>query len=60
MGRRKTYTYNADISRAIAALLPAESPNKTTLAGDELDTKLNVLKLLWIPFPHQAELGSIY
>ena len=33
-GRR--FTYNADISRAIAALLPAESVNKSTLAGDEL------------------------
>jgi hypothetical protein len=28
-------TYNADISRAIAALLPDESVNKSTLAGDE-------------------------
>jgi hypothetical protein len=33
-GRR--FTYNADISRAVAALLPAESANKSTLAGDEL------------------------
>jgi hypothetical protein len=28
-------TYNADISRAVAALLPDESVNKSTLAGDE-------------------------
>lgn len=42
-GGRETYTYNADISRAIAALLPAESPNKTKLAGDELDTELTAI-----------------
>ena len=39
-GRRGIYTYNADISRAIAALLPAESPNKATLQADELDNEL--------------------
>ena len=37
-GRR--FTYNADISRAVAALLPAESVNKSTLAGDELASEL--------------------
>jgi hypothetical protein len=42
-GLRGTYNYNADISRAIAALLPAESPNKTKLAGDELETKLTAI-----------------
>ena len=40
-GRR--FTYNADISRAIAALLPAESVNKSTLAGDELASYLAFL-----------------
>ncbi len=34
------FTYNADISRAIAALLPAESVNKSTLAGDELASEI--------------------
>ena len=49
-GRRGTYTYNADISRAIAALLPAGSPQKTTLAGDELDTELTaIVKTLVFP-----------
>ncbi|HET8887771.1 MAG TPA: hypothetical protein VFQ41_02635 [Candidatus Angelobacter sp.] len=37
-GRR--FTYNADISRAVAALLPAESANKGELAGDELASDL--------------------
>ena len=37
-GRR--FTYNADISRAVAALLPGESANKSTLAGDELASEL--------------------
>ncbi len=34
------FTYNADISRAIAALLPAESVNKSKLAGDELASEI--------------------
>lgn len=42
-GQREAYNYNADISRAIAALLPADSPDKTTLAGDELDTELTAI-----------------
>lgn len=33
-------TYNADISRAVAALLPDESVNKSTLEGDELASQL--------------------
>jgi hypothetical protein len=33
-------TYNADISRAVASLLPAESVNKSTLAGDELASEV--------------------
>jgi hypothetical protein len=36
----RPFTYNADISRAVAALLPAESVNKSTLAGDELASEL--------------------
>ena len=38
--KERGFTYNADISRAIAALLPAESVNKNTLAGDELASEL--------------------
>jgi hypothetical protein len=34
------FTFNADISRAIAALLPADSVNKSTLEGDELASQL--------------------
>jgi hypothetical protein len=34
------FTFNADISRAIAALLPPESANKSTLAGDELASEV--------------------
>jgi hypothetical protein len=46
------FTYNADISRSIAALLPAESVNKSTLAGDELASELtfavmNSIKREW-------------
>ncbi len=37
------FTYNADISRAVAALLPAESVNKSKLAGDELAYDLGFL-----------------
>lgn len=37
-GRR--VTYNADISRAIASLLPVGSVNKEMLAGDELASRL--------------------
>jgi hypothetical protein len=37
-GRR--FTYNADISRAVAALLPAHSANKSTLMGDELASEV--------------------
>ncbi len=37
-GRR--VTYNADISRAVAALLPDESVNKGMLTGDELASEL--------------------
>ena len=37
------FTWNADISRAIAALLPAQSVNKETLAGDELASDLAYL-----------------
>jgi hypothetical protein len=33
-------TYNADISRAISALLPAKSTNKERLAGPEFDSHL--------------------
>ena len=39
-GRRAAYNYNADISRALAAFLSAESANKTRLAGDELASEL--------------------
>jgi hypothetical protein len=38
--RGRRFTYNADISRAIAALLPAGSANQETLAGDELASEL--------------------
>lgn len=46
------FTYNADISRSIVALLPAESVNKSTLAGDELASELtfavmNSIKREW-------------
>ena len=37
-GRR--FTYNADISRAVAALLPDESVNKRMLTGDELASEI--------------------
>ena len=37
------FTCNADISRAVAALLPAESVNKSKLAGDELAYDLGFL-----------------
>lgn len=37
-GRR--FTYNAAISRAVAALLPDRSANKSTLEGDELASQL--------------------
>ena len=33
--KERHFTFNADISRAIVALLPTESANKSTLAGDE-------------------------
>ena len=47
-GRRETYNYNADISRAIAALLPAQSPNKATLQADELDNDLAAVVMISI------------
>lgn len=47
-GQRDAYNYNADISRAIAALLPAESPNKTTLQADELDNELAAVVMISI------------
>jgi hypothetical protein len=44
----KTETYNADISRAVSALLPANSVNKERLAGDGLDDQLtdSVMRLI--------------
>jgi hypothetical protein len=54
-GRR--FTYNADISRAIAALLPAESANQDTLAGDELASELAAAVMISIE-PEWNLLGS--
>jgi hypothetical protein len=39
----RDFTYNADISRAIAALLPAESANQSPLAGGEMAHDLGFL-----------------
>jgi hypothetical protein len=50
-------TYNADISRAIAALLPDESANKSTLAGEEMAYNLGFLVMRSIE-PEWNLLGS--
>ncbi len=40
VGDRMQTNYNADISRAIAAILPSGSPNRARLNGDELRNEL--------------------
>lgn len=50
-------TYNADISRAIAALLPDESANKSTLAGEEMAYSLG-LRVMRSIEPEWNLLGS--
>jgi hypothetical protein len=40
-GSETTTTYNADISRAIVALMPKKSTNRTRLTGDGLDRDLD-------------------